>query len=331
MLCGSQGVSLYGDLRDRLYSARGRWALLRCPKDGLVWIDAQPVTEETGKIYAEYSTHTITNSIDLPLGRLRKAIRNGILSAAFGYDGLKTNRAEMALGWVLSRFSPLRDSVGGMVMWLKAGWCGKLLDVGCGNGQMAAYLREMGWDVTGVEPDPTAARLAEEQCGLKVYQGTLEEAKLGAESFDAISMQHVIEHVPDPLSTLRECQRVLKPGGRLVIITPNLESLASRVFKDAWLWLDPPRHYTLFSAHTLRSIVEQARFEVTNLDAVVRNASTVWVGSQIIQQKGILPGGTLGQLGWDLRLAGWGSILIEYCLNILQDAGDELVLIADKK
>jgi len=331
-LCGSQGRVLYPNLRDRSYTAPGSWTLLRCPKDGLVWINPQPVPEEIGKIYAEYSTHAVTNPGSLPFGWLRKVVRQGILETAFGYENSQLNGVERAFGWLCSRFAPLRDSVGGMVMWLDAAWRGNLLDVGCGNGEIAAYVRNMGWEVTGVEPDPIAAGLAREKFGLKVYEGTVEEAQLQKESFDVITMHHVIEHLPDSHRTLEECHRVLKPGGRLVIITPNIESLASRIFGSAWLWLDPPRHFNLFSRRTLSIGVEQTGFQVAGLDLALRNAPSVWYGSRLIRLNKTLPGGLPKKQGLGFQIEGFAFLIIEYILNFInKNAGEELMLIATKR
>lgn len=75
---------------------------------------------------------------------------------------------------------------------------GRLLDVGCGSGEFLAQMRELGWDVFGVEPDPQAARVAREQFGLTVWPGALAEASFPDGFFDAVTLNHVIEHVADP-------------------------------------------------------------------------------------------------------------------------------------
>jgi len=329
LLCGNRGLTLYTDLQDRMRIAPGTWALMQCPKDSLVWLNPQPVPEDIEELYPKYYTHTVVDPEPPRLARLRKAIKQGILASAFGYDDWAEGKTDRALGWVCSRIGPLREAVGGMVMWLDASWRGRLLDVGCGNGSHVAPLADLGWDVSGIEPDAIPAQIAREHFGLKVHEGTLEDAHLSAESFDAITMHHVIEHLPDPLSTLRECWRLLKPGGKLVIITPNWGSLACRIFGSALSYLDPPRHLTLFSRDSLASCAETTGFRVVDMHTTERNAWGVWIDSRSIHRDGVLPE------GWPQRqkpvsiLEGLAFLAIEGALKIImKDVGEELVLVA---
>src|SRR5206468_4239492 len=123
---------------------------------------------------------------------------------------------------------------------------GRLLEIGVGSGQMLAAMRTHGWQVEGVDLDPAAVRNAQAK-GLPVKLGTLEEQNYPDCSFDAIVMSHVIEHVPAPVSFLNECRRVLKPHGRLVLITPNSDSLGHRLYDRNWRGLEPPRHLHIFN------------------------------------------------------------------------------------
>jgi len=329
MLCGNQGVALYSDLRDRFYAAPGTWNLMRCPKDGLVWLNPQPVPEEIAKLYPEYCTHTVSLPATLRLARLRKAVIQGVLAGALGYNELAKNRVYKGLGWTYSRIGPLREIVSGSVMWLNGSWRGRLLDIGCGNGSLVAPLLDLGWEVTGVEPDPVPAKLAREQFGLKVHEGTLEEVRLPEAYFDVITMHHVIEHLPDPFGTLRECLRLLKPGGKLVIVTPNIEGLGYRVFGNAWSYLDPPRHLTIFSLNTLASCAEEAGFYVMDIHTSPRHAHWVWIDSRSIRREGAHPRGKTKK--FLPRIEGLAFIGIEWFSKIgMKNIGEELVLVAMK-
>lgn len=331
MLCGSHGVPLYTDLRDCFYTAPGVWSYLRCPKDGLVWLNPQPVAEDVGRLYPGYCTHTVPDSPNRTSGSLRELVKRCLLARAYSYNELVRERKELGLGWALSWIAPLRELVGGSVMWLDGSWRGQLLDVGCGNGSLVAPLLNLGWEVTGIDFDPVPANLAREQFGLTVYEGTLEDVQLPEESFDAITMHHVIEHLPDPLGTLEECFRVLKPGGKLVIVTPNFGSLAFRVFGNAWSYLDPPRHLTLFSLDTLAAFAKRARFQVAEIRTAQRHASFVWNDSRHIQRHGVHPEGIHQSQGPTLKFEGQLFLAIEWASKIIiKDAGEELVLIATK-
>jgi SAM-dependent methyltransferase len=97
----------------------------------------------------------------------------------------------------------------------------RLLDVGAGIGTFLALAAERGWQVAGTEISESAVRLARERHGLELRPAQLEEAGFEADSFDVITLWHVLEHVPSPRRTLLECHRLLVPGGLLVAATPN--------------------------------------------------------------------------------------------------------------
>jgi len=102
---------------------------------------------------------------------------------------------------------------------------GRLLDVGCGIGVFLAAARAEGWDVAGIDLSEFAAGHARERFALEVQSGTLGDRSFAADSFDLVTMWDMIEHVPDPVTELREAHRVLRPDGYLFLNTPNEASL----------------------------------------------------------------------------------------------------------
>jgi 2-polyprenyl-3-methyl-5-hydroxy-6-metoxy-1,4-benzoquinol methylase len=127
----------------------------------------------------------------------------------------------------------------------------RLLDVGCGSGDFLARMRRRGLSVEGVDVDGAALDHARKKHGLTVHQGRLEDIRFPGDAFDIVTLQHVIEHVHEPVSLLRECWRILKPGGRLSVATPNLDGVGHRRFGRNWRGLEPPRHLHLFTRKPL--------------------------------------------------------------------------------
>lgn len=139
----------------------------------------------------------------------------------------------------------------------KLGRKGRLLDVGCALGDFVEVARENGWDAEGVEISAFAAAEARSK-GLRVYTGTLEDQRLESGSYDVITLYDVIEHLTDPIATLREAKRLLAPGGVLHMVTPNVGGLQAKVLGSKWYHYKPGEHLYLFSPKTVREVVERA-------------------------------------------------------------------------
>ena len=124
----------------------------------------------------------------------------------------------------------------------------KILDVGCSSGEFIFFAKQRGYDVWGVEPNEATASVAQ-QDGLRVFHGLLHQAQFEDASFDFILLADVIEHSRDPRGLFAECVRILKPGGYIVIETPNFDCFwaratlrLSRLFHLPWSPISPPWH-----------------------------------------------------------------------------------------
>lgn len=263
-LCGSPGDVLYQDQRDRLFGAPGTWDLKRCsgPDCGLIWLDPMPLAEEIGKAYAHYYTHASRDGAGRKgfLKRVYELMKTGYLANKYNYRSDLQSLAARILGRLLPLFPVRRMNLDGQVRFLRALPEGRLLDVGCGSGDWLMFMRSLGWRVAGVDFDENALKVAREK-GLEVTCGALEQANFPEGTFDAVTLNHVIEHVPDPVQTLAECRRVLKPGGKLVLFTPNALSLGHRIFKQDWRGLETPRHLHIFSTRSMPALLELAGFK----------------------------------------------------------------------
>lgn len=138
----------------------------------------------------------------------------------------------------------------------------RLLDVGCSSGAFLGAAVKLGYAAEGVEPAPQAAATAR-AAGLKVHTGLLHEAAFASASFDAITLLEVIEHLKEPLPLLQECQRILKPGGILLVGTANADSWQAKAFGAHWDYLSIAKHgghISFFNPRSLAKLAGRAGF-----------------------------------------------------------------------
>jgi SAM-dependent methyltransferase len=146
---------------------------------------------------------------------------------------------------------------------------GRLLDVGCGPGFFLEAAKRRGWEVLGVDPSPFSAPYVAERFGLEVIPALLENAHLAEASFDAVSLVHSLEHLPDPMKKLSLVERLLRPSGVLFIETPNIECDSARLHGAEWSTLNVTEHTCLFGPASLALVVARTGFRTLELAAPV--------------------------------------------------------------
>ena len=327
-LCGSKGQPLYHNLEDRLFGVPGKWNLVKCPNHecGLIWADPMPIPEDLGRLYESYYTHQdLVKSDSLP----RRLYQRGIdqyLSQRYGYSTARNGMLDKLLGGLLYFHPGRRADVDAQAMHLPANPSGRLLEIGFGTGETLKRLQDLGWDVEGIDFDPAAVAngLAK---GLKVYLGDLSSQSFPENTFDAVVSSHVIEHVHDPLALLCECHRVLKPGGRLVVLTPNTNSLGHRVFKTDWRGLEPPRHIHLFQPSALVKLVGKADFHNAYCSSTFRGGSILLASLALSNKKNVHNVPPKNQRVW-IELVHFFEWMV---CKFDKSAGEELLLTATKQ
>ncbi|MCC7300925.1 MAG: class I SAM-dependent methyltransferase, partial [Verrucomicrobia bacterium] len=260
-LCGSEGGVLYAGLKDRLFGVPGESSFRQCNKQdcGLIWQDPMPVPEDLGSAYARYYTHTDAGKrTGLVLCRLARLPAHAIDALLIRLLGIRKQRKKM-------RYLGLMDMLPG-----------HLLEIGCGRGTKLCMFKNLGWQVVGQEIDPEAAAYVKNTYGFDILCGELLSFNLEENSYDAIVMSHVLEHVPDVTTVLRESHRLLKPGGRLVLTTPNSESFAHQKFRENWRGLEPPRHLHIFSKRSLEVALRQSGFWKISVATNAANARGIF-------------------------------------------------------
>jgi SAM-dependent methyltransferase len=205
------------------------YTIVKCAGCGLRYLDPQPTDEALETLYGE----TYYVSAD---------------SRQQGYDAYATE-AENWRRTFRDRLKDLPPTVG------------TLLDVGAATGFFVEQAKANGWDAIGLEPSAWAAEYARNEVGVDVRTGTLESAGLPDASFDVVTLWEVIEHLPDPIATLAEVRRILRPNGRLILSTPDAGSPAARVSGRRWLgWRKVPEHLFFFDRANLDRLLVRAGF-----------------------------------------------------------------------
>jgi len=138
---------------------------------------------------------------------------------------------------------------------------GMLLDYGCGTGDFLVYAKKSGWSTLGFEPNLKAKAISKEK-GIKILDG-LEE--LDNNTFDVISLWHVLEHIYHPEASIAEFKRILKPDGILIIAVPNYKSFDANHYKEYWAAYDVPRHLWHFSKTSIQQLASSQNMYVKKI------------------------------------------------------------------
>lgn len=285
--CGSQNARFFLRLKDHRLHLPGSWDLLRCEQCGLLFLHPQPDWQELEAHYPK-QYHAYLASGPRWLGVLRNY-------------GLK-RRA-------------------GTILKYKPG-PGALLDVGCATGEfLSEFSARAGWHTAGVEVVPQAAEIARQK-GLDIFTGSLPDAHYPADHFDALTLWDVLEHMPDPSAALRECVRILKPGGILLVKTPDPAGGEAGWFKQNWIGYEAPQHLFGFPRDVLIRQMETIGLRVIatrqtgtdyatfciSLGTWLKERGAGGAGQAVIKYSRTLPGRVLAAVFvWPLRLLGLKS------------------------
>jgi 2-polyprenyl-3-methyl-5-hydroxy-6-metoxy-1,4-benzoquinol methylase len=263
-ICGEPSRSLlYDGLSDRVYlCAPGRWILYRCERCTTVYLDPRPSSDSVALAYETYyGDEEILPEAESTsrLRGLRRSLRNGYVNARYNQVLVPS----LALGRLALPLLPRhREEADTSVRHLRReSGSSTLLDVGCGDGEFLSEMKAGGWRVHGLEPNAIAASLARKR-GVSIHEGVLTDNLFPAEFFDAVTFRLVIEHLHNPLETIRICLKILRPGGFLWVLTPNLESEGHRIFGCDWIFLDVPRHPVLFTPESFKLALVRTGFEL---------------------------------------------------------------------
>jgi SAM-dependent methyltransferase len=198
---------------------------------GFVFTNPRPGKAEIGAYYQSDKYISHSNSSRGLFNRIYKLVRNRAIAKKIG---------------LIRAFSSKKDAF-------------SVLDVGCGTGEFLAGAKRVGWKTTGVEPSTDAAAMAQKNHGLEVHEEAWMEAC--TETFDAITLWHVLEHVHDLGKRLQQLYRLLSNDGILVIAVPNYTAADAKIFGENWAAWDVPRHLYHFSPDSMKRLLAYHGFE----------------------------------------------------------------------
>ena len=212
---------------------------------------------------------------------------------------------------------------------------GDILDVGCSYGFFLNVARRNGWRVKGVEMGSNAAETARIKYGLDVFEGSLEQAGFADSSFNVVTLFHVIEHARNPIAIFSEVRRILRRGGLLLLLTPNLDSVHSRLLGKRWTWLHPPDHLFYFTQRSIGLALRKSGFRVTDLRTMTVDADNLFIqlASLIIKTENASKSQVAFRMSRLFRLARTFSdqlLLPEKMICSLANMEDEIFAVAAK-
>lgn len=211
----------------------GKFNIVKCNSCGLLFLSPRPVSNEIIKFYPKKSYWG-------------KDITSSEGQNKYREDGEKA-------------YAPLYSLI------LSHKKEGKILDIGAGTGLFLAKFADKKWQVDGIEFSKDAVAYAKKTYAITLKTGDFLDYKFLEKSFDVVTLNNSLEHLYDPLGTLKQIYKILKDDGILLITVPNIESIGMKIFSANWYPLQPPRHLYHFSPSTISAALEKTGFSITEI------------------------------------------------------------------
>ncbi len=257
-LCGSEEARTLASVADPWELAPAPFGLVRCTQCQLVYTKPRPTADTLGAYYQD-------------------------VYSGQGGEGMRDAQTNQALWYVNEARWKLMEP------WMSLGPTDRVLDVGCGYGAFLAFLHGRSrCQLFGVDADQGSieGNLCRDHGSF--FAGELEDAAYPDDHFSFVSMMHSLEHVRDPVATLGEVARVLRPGGHALVEVPYFGSLLRRVFGRSWFPLLVPQHLLHFETSTLALALRQAGL------GNVRVLRPAWCPAELTMSLGPVLGRALG-------------------------------------
>ncbi|VFQ47298.1 class I SAM-dependent methyltransferase [Desulfoluna butyratoxydans] len=227
------------NLWDDRYGYPGKFKLRRCRICGHVFLESSFSPDQLARLYTDYYPRSALDA-DEYCPHIEKKKRDCWLNGEYA----------SAFRWVPKDV--------------------RILDIGCGFGESLGYHASRGCDVYGVEADENIRRVAEKQ-GFRVHVGVFDPTIYEPNFFDYITMDQVMEHMTDPIETLRRAARILKPKGQIIITVPNSQGWGARIFSQRWINWHTPYHQHFFSKESMGMTARKAGLEILKVKSITNS------------------------------------------------------------
>lgn len=249
-ICNSDQLSPFLACVDHTVS-RETFQIVACNSCGFKFTNPRPEENDLGRYYKseDYVSHSNT--------------KKGFINSTYQYVRKYTLLKKLQL---ISKFYRT----------------GNILDIGCGTGEFLNTCKNAKWSTLGIEPDPDARKMAKDNYGLDVREEA-ELTNLEPQTFDIISMWHVLEHVPRLNERVEDLKRLIKPNGTIIIAVPNCNSLDAKKYKEHWAAYDVPRHLYHFTPSDIELLFKNHGLKVHSVLPMVFDSFYVSMLSEKIK------------------------------------------------
>jgi 2-polyprenyl-3-methyl-5-hydroxy-6-metoxy-1,4-benzoquinol methylase len=323
--CG-QGRQLFAG-RDRYLGRDGLFAVTECRSCGFLFTNPRPTREAMARFYPdEYGPYQqfLPTRVEIFvdgssfLSHLKAELKYAVLTKYYDCRLEESHPKSHVLDAMPKMISSVIERIAYRFFQKRNlripifGGNGKVLDIGCGNGLYLLLLKQLGWNAEGFDlADHATPSLR--QAGIRVHTERLERLLAFSESYNVITMWHVLEHLYDPLGDLKIIRRLLSNDGLLLVEVPNSTSIPAKLFGGDWFPWDLPRHLSHFSPDSLTRMLKKAGFRVNGLTHLratsLPNTLRYWVETNF--QHSML--GAIGQESMWCRWVRWLGYPLKWC------------------
>lgn len=255
--CSSENIFFLLQSPERLTNLPGKFSIYRCRNCGLTFQNPRIKEQYIGLYYSDKLAYCSLSPDKIggesKSRKLKNFLKKYTLINHFNYNLGKKNFFIFLLTLPLKRFLKI-----GCIPYFRQG---KLLEIGCSHGEFLERIKNLGWNVKGVEMNEKTASFAKEKRNLEVYNKRIEECSFQGREFDVVVMTMVLEHLYNPFEVLEKISQWLKKGGQLIFSIPYFNGFEFKWFKDYCYGLQLPFHITFFNKKVIKTCLKKLGYK----------------------------------------------------------------------